>query len=95
MAETNQPVQATVVQGTVVQPAPAAQTMGNSQPAYGVGATKQVQETQTEYPYQTTCQWCGQSVTTTTSHKPSNGTHAVCLGLCCIGCDCGCCLIPY
>ncbi|CAE8620137.1 unnamed protein product [Polarella glacialis] len=41
------------------------------------------------------CQWCGVTGQTKVNHVISTGTHVACLGVCCIGGDCFCCLIPY
>merc|ERR1711879_91177 len=87
--ETNQTqaVQAQVVQAQVVQ-APGAVAMGNQPKAVletGFG----------DMPQQHQCQWCNAVGMTRVVSEVSGGTHLACLGICCLGCECGCCLIPY
>mmetsp|Transcript_33831 Transcript_33831/g.55858 ORF Transcript_33831/g.55858 Transcript_33831/m.55858 type:complete len:129 (+) Transcript_33831:20-406(+) len=46
-------------------------------------------------PVQITCVHCKQVSTTRVSTETGLGTWLMCLGLCCIGCDLGCCFIPF
>ena len=74
------PVQATMVQGTVVNDRPA-QVMTTG--FY-------------DFPMQHTCQWCGYTGMTKVQSEICVGTHLMAGGICCVlGLWCGCCLIPY
>lgn len=46
-------------------------------------------------PMRIKCPNCGQETTTRTTKSPGVVTWGSCVGLACIGCWCGCCLIPF
>lgn len=89
--------------GYPVQPAPypAANQPGFSSSNTTTIITQQPQVTHIvatgyhEAPVATTCPRCHASVVTATSYVSGTLTWLACLGLCVIGCDAGCCLIPF
>lgn len=75
-----------------------------AQPGYAATTTTIIQQPQVthlmtvsfhEAPVATTCPACHASVVTATSYVTGTLTWLACLGLCVIGCDAGCCLIPF
>mmetsp|Transcript_96714 Transcript_96714/g.189962 ORF Transcript_96714/g.189962 Transcript_96714/m.189962 type:complete len:122 (-) Transcript_96714:316-681(-) len=85
-----------VVQAYVVSPAPQPQVMGAPVVAVAVAPEKRVQmHGFTQFPQQHNCQWCGHTGLTMVSKHVCTGTHLACAGICFVGCQLGCCLIPY
>ena len=84
-----------VVQATVIGDAPSPQEMVVG----AVGASPHpkliLENGFGDLPQMHHCQWCGAQEATKVSHNVSLGTHIACVGLCVIGCDLGCCLVPY
>lgn len=48
-----------------------------------------------ESPVAMSCPACKQSIVTATTYVTGTLTWLACLGLCVVGCDLGCCLIPF
>lgn len=72
-----------------------------AQPGYATTTTTIIQQPTHiiagfhESPVATTCPNCGAAIVTATSYVTGTLTWLACLGLCVIGCDAGCCLIPF
>jgi lipopolysaccharide-induced tumor necrosis factor-alpha factor len=47
------------------------------------------------FPTTVACQHCGNTIQTQVHHEAGTSTWLVCLLCCVIGCDAGCCLIPF
>ena len=83
VAQAVQPVPA-VVQGQAVAPVPPATVIVQNTPVYFGRHSVQI-----------TCPTHGTPSQTVTSAEVGLGTWLICLGLCCVGCDLGCCFIPF
>eukprot|EP00931_Biecheleriopsis_adriatica_P096176 TRINITY_DN69828_c0_g1_i1.p1 TRINITY_DN69828_c0_g1~~TRINITY_DN69828_c0_g1_i1.p1 ORF type:complete len:129 (-),score=17.11 TRINITY_DN69828_c0_g1_i1:94-480(-) len=84
-------VQPAVVQATVLgTPAQAVMVVPNLQMPHVIYETGFG-----DFPQRFTCQWCGTSGTSIVQSEVSGGTMALAGVICVIGCDCGCCLIPF
>mmetsp|Transcript_23730 Transcript_23730/g.60362 ORF Transcript_23730/g.60362 Transcript_23730/m.60362 type:complete len:189 (+) Transcript_23730:50-616(+) len=98
-------MQPPMAQGAVIQPAmvqPVVAQGAVMQPVAAQPATVVVQQQSFQQPVvygrhsvRMTCPTHGTPSHTNPVAEPGLGTWLLCLGLCCIGCDLGCCFIPF
>ena len=84
------------VAGTPVMGTPAGPTVIIQQPVAPVmPVAPQMPTFFGRHPANITCPTHGTPSTTNISHEVGLGTWAICCGLCLVGCDLGCCFIPF
>ena len=55
----------------------------------------QLPHTWSKFPMQVTCPHCNTNGMTRVQYESGCGTWLACLGVCAVGCDLGCCFIPF